>query len=122
MLRVFGVYGVAAGLIANMLRITFAFTWSWDVFFMWGIVAGFSSIFTTALEFLAWWWITDEEVQKYKTYYDYMASQKEKFMKDNAIDYHPEPIPPKKDTGIEKEKAKVIPISSKQKKDDDEKE
>ena len=123
MLMAFGGYGVAAGLIANMLRLTFDFPWSWDVFFMWGIVAGFLSIFPTALEFLTWWWITDEEVQKYKTYYDYMASQKEKFMKDNAIDYHPEPIPPKVGTVVEKEKekekAKVIPISSKKKKDDD---
>lgn len=79
---------VVAGALANMIRMTFDFLWSWEVFFMWGIVAGFLSIITIAIEFLSWWWITDNEAQRYRDYYDHVESQMEEFMNHRSIEHN----------------------------------
>lgn len=127
MLLVFAAVGGLAGVIANMLRITFDFPWSWGVFLLWAVVAGLISIASIALEFFSWWLITDEEAQSFRDYYDNMAKRTEGFMKDNGVDYIPEqPIQSTtttKDDDV-KDDNKVIPITTirKQPHDDEEKE
>lgn len=112
MLMMFGAAGLVAGLFAGMLRFTFDFPWSWEVFFVWGIVSGFASIISVGAEFLSWWWITDKEAQQFRNYYDQMSKKMEGFMKDNAVDYEPlsQDTTTKDDDKGEKTKAKVIPI------------
>ncbi len=122
-LAIFSASCVVIGGLANMIRITFEFPWSWGLFFMWGIVAGFLYAITIAIKFISWWWITDEEAQKYRNYHAHVASQMEGFMKDNAVDYEPisQQDTTKKIDGDKK--ANVIPLHTRKKPngEDDEK-
>jgi len=123
-LMMFIAVGTVAGLLAGLLRFTFDFPWSWGVFAAWGIAVGFASIFQVITEFLSWWWITDQEAQKFRDYYDEMSKKMEGFMKDNGVEYKPLPQDPitKKETTTttEKDKAKVIhlPITTRKKPND----